>query len=66
MRAPHPDLHAARWRKSSYSDGGSTNCVEVADGYPGIIPIRDSKTPHHTPLIVSHHAWEAFLGHITR
>ncbi|WP_346283450.1 DUF397 domain-containing protein [Streptomyces sp. T21Q-yed] len=25
-----PDLSAAAWRKSSYSDGGDNNCVEVA------------------------------------
>ncbi|MFE1769748.1 DUF397 domain-containing protein [Streptomyces sp. NPDC059008] len=26
-----PDLTGATWRKSSYSDGGDDNCVEVAD-----------------------------------
>ncbi len=32
------DLGTAVWRKSSYSDGGGTNCVEVADAYPGVVP----------------------------
>ncbi|KAB8166371.1 DUF397 domain-containing protein [Streptomyces sp. 3MP-14] len=66
MRASHPDLSAARWRKSSYSNGGNNNCVEVADGYPGIVPVRDSKTPDHTPLVVSTHAWQTFIGLVTR
>ncbi|MET8023632.1 DUF397 domain-containing protein [Streptomyces avermitilis] len=46
-----PDLSTAVWRKSSYSDGGGTNCVEVADGYDGLVPVRDSKVPDG-PMIV--------------
>ncbi|MBC7271267.1 MAG: DUF397 domain-containing protein, partial [Streptomyces sp.] len=42
---PIPDLSTAAWRKSSYSDGGDNNCLEVADGHPGIVPVRDSKAP---------------------
>lgn len=38
-----PDLSNTAWRKSSYSDGGANNCVEVADGLPGLVPMRDSK-----------------------
>jgi hypothetical protein len=34
MYAPRPDLSTARWRKSSYSNGGANNCVEVADSLP--------------------------------
>ncbi|MFD5134077.1 DUF397 domain-containing protein, partial [Streptomyces olindensis] len=37
-----PDLTTAVWRKSSYSDGGDNNCLEVADNHPGIVPVRDS------------------------
>jgi hypothetical protein len=37
------DLSAARWRKSSYSSGGSNgSCVEVADGFPGAARWRKS------------------------
>lgn len=43
--SPGPDLSAATWRKSSYSDGGANNCVEVSDTFPGLVPVRDSKTP---------------------
>ncbi|MER6091466.1 DUF397 domain-containing protein [Streptomyces bluensis] len=56
-----PDLSAAAWRKSSYSDGGDNNCVEVADGYPGIVPVRDSKTPAAQPLVFSAASWGAFV-----
>ncbi|MBA2807248.1 DUF397 domain-containing protein [Streptomyces sp. KM273126] len=56
-----PDLTTAVWRKSSYSDGGDNNCVEVADGYPGIVPVRDSKTPTARPLVFSASSWFAFM-----
>jgi uncharacterized protein DUF397 len=56
-----PDLSTAVWRKSSYSDGGDNNCVEVADGHPGIVPVRDSKTPASRPLVFSALSWSAFL-----
>ncbi|KUO20594.1 DUF397 domain-containing protein [Streptomyces dysideae] len=56
-----PDLTTAVWRKSSYSDGGGTNCVEVADGYTGIVPVRDSKTPAVRPLIFETSSWGSFV-----
>ena len=57
-----PDLSTAVWRKSSYSDGGGTNCVEVADSYPGLVPVRDSKTPTSRPLVFSVGSWLTFVG----
>jgi hypothetical protein len=36
------DLSRARWRKSSFSGGGGSNCVEVADA-GHTIAVRDSK-----------------------
>ncbi|MEU8848583.1 DUF397 domain-containing protein [Streptomyces sp. NPDC048564] len=56
-----PDLSAAVWRKSSYSDGGGTNCVEVADGHPGVVPVRDSKTPSARPLVFAASSWSVFV-----
>ncbi|QDI71008.1 DUF397 domain-containing protein [Streptomyces calvus] len=56
-----PDLSTLRWRKSSYSDGGQNNCVEVAEGLPGVVPVRDSKTPHGPVLRFPATAWTAFL-----
>ncbi|WP_210592528.1 DUF397 domain-containing protein [Streptomyces sp. GESEQ-35] len=59
-----PDLRTITWRKSSYSDGGDNNCVEVADGYPGIVPVRDSKTPTARPLVFAASTWSAFVERI--
>ncbi|MGW1745453.1 DUF397 domain-containing protein [Streptomyces sp. NPDC002092] len=56
-----PDLGIAAWRKSSYSDGGGTNCVEVADGHPGTVPVRDSKIPVAAPLLFSTATWAVFV-----
>ncbi|KUL24447.1 DUF397 domain-containing protein [Streptomyces regalis] len=56
-----PDLTTAVWRKSSYSDGGASNCVEVADGHPGIVPVRDSKVPAGRVLLFGASSWSAFV-----
>jgi hypothetical protein len=55
------DLSTAAWRKSSYSDGGGTNCLEVTDEVPGIVPVRDSKAPDRRPLLFTAEAWSAFV-----
>ncbi len=57
-----PDLTTAVWRKSSYSDGGGTNCLEVADNHPDIVPVRDSKQPHGPILVFSANPWTSFLA----
>ncbi|MFJ9687632.1 DUF397 domain-containing protein [Streptomyces bacillaris] len=59
-----PDLSTATWRKSSYSDGGDNNCIEVADGYPGVIPVRDSKAPAGPALVIAAPAWTAFIDDV--
>lgn len=56
-----PDLSTAAWRKSSYSQGGDNNCVEVADGYTGLVPVRDSKAPSGSPLIFGWSPWGSFV-----
>lgn len=57
-----PDLTTAVWRKSSYSEGGDNDCVEVADGYPGIVPVRDSKVPDDGQVLLFGAApWTSFL-----
>lgn len=33
------------WRKSSYSGSNGGECVEIAIGIPGTVPVRDSKDP---------------------
>ncbi|MFE9169445.1 DUF397 domain-containing protein [Streptomyces kebangsaanensis] len=55
------DLSTAVWRKSSYSNGSGGNCVEVADGLTGIVPVRDSKLPQGPFLTVTAPAWTSFV-----
>ncbi|MFD5316079.1 DUF397 domain-containing protein [Streptomyces sp. NPDC127098] len=52
MRSPRIDVSHAAWRRSSYSNQDGGNCVEVADGFPGVLPIRDSKRPDGPVLVV--------------
>ncbi|PBC81981.1 MULTISPECIES: DUF397 domain-containing protein [unclassified Streptomyces] len=55
------ELSAARWRKSSYSNTNGGSCVEIAEGFPGLVPIRDSKNPHGPALLIPHAAWGTFV-----
>ncbi|HJD82898.1 DUF397 domain-containing protein [Kitasatospora aureofaciens] len=56
-----PDLSGANWRKSSFS-GETGACVEVAAGFPGMLPVRDSKDPQGPSLLVTADAWTAFIA----
>ncbi|RBM20719.1 DUF397 domain-containing protein [Streptomyces sp. PT12] len=49
------------WRSSTYSSGGSGNCLEVADGGRGVVPVRDSKRTDGPMLVVATDAWRAFV-----
>lgn len=53
---------ASRWRKSSYSAGDGGDCLEVADGLPAAVPVRDSKNPHGPALAFRPGAWASFVG----
>ncbi|MFD9293404.1 DUF397 domain-containing protein [Streptomyces sp. NPDC060030] len=55
------DLCSAMWRRSSHSNGDGGNCVEVADGFPGIVPVRDSKTPGGPALAFTDAGWAPFV-----
>ena len=48
------------WRKSSYSGGGNTQCVEVAPMAEGV-GVRDSKSRESGHLTVPRTAWQAFV-----
>jgi hypothetical protein len=61
---PIPDLSTATWHKSSYSNNEGGNCVEVADGLPRIVPVRDSKNPHGPALVFPAGTWSAFIAGI--
>ncbi|GGY19348.1 DUF397 domain-containing protein [Streptomyces djakartensis] len=63
MSAHHiPDASALiAWRKSSHSGPDNGDCLEVADGYPGLTPVRDSKNPTGPALLFGAAAWSAFV-----
>jgi hypothetical protein len=50
------------WRKSSYSNSEGGSCLEVLDGHPGGVPVRDSKVPHGPALLVPVHGWVPFVS----
>ncbi|WP_399087164.1 DUF397 domain-containing protein [Streptomyces sp. BBFR2] len=56
------DLSAAVWHKSSYSGPSGGDCVEVADGLPGIVPVRDSKRPQGPALTFQATSWNQFVN----
>ncbi|MFH9084436.1 DUF397 domain-containing protein [Streptomyces sp. NPDC017673] len=62
MASTGTDLSTAVWRKSSYSNGSGGECVEVADAHPNLIPVRDSKKPQDSPVLLFRPlAWSTFL-----
>ncbi|MFF9040996.1 DUF397 domain-containing protein [Streptomyces sp. NPDC014892] len=66
MRAT-PDLSTVTWHKSSYSGNAEGSaCVEVADGVPGLTPVRDSKTPLAPALLFTSNTWGAFVTAVKR
>ncbi|WP_245694602.1 DUF397 domain-containing protein [Streptomyces abyssalis] len=36
----------------------------MADGFPGVVPVRDSKRPHGPAVVVSASSWSAFVGEL--
>ncbi|MFC5722072.1 DUF397 domain-containing protein [Streptomyces gamaensis] len=61
MRTAGTDLASAAWRKSGYSSGGE-HCVEVADDFPGAVPVRDSKNSSGSTLVIPAAAWGEFVA----
>ncbi|QSS91174.1 DUF397 domain-containing protein [Streptomyces sp. M54] len=59
--APRRNLTAAAWRSSSCSNEEGGDCVQVADGFPGVVPVRDSKNPTGPSLTLTADAWTAFI-----
>ncbi|MCX4547625.1 DUF397 domain-containing protein [Streptomyces sp. NBC_01267] len=56
------DLTAANWRKSSYSNQDGGQCLEVADGFAAVVPVRDSKNPHGPALAFATDDWVSFVS----
>ena len=50
------------WRASSYSGPEGGSCLEVLDGHPAGVPVRDSKDPDGPAVIVPSPAWSAFVA----
>ncbi|MEU2514190.1 DUF397 domain-containing protein [Streptomyces syringium] len=48
------------WRRSSYC-GTQGECLEIADGLPGLTPVRDSKNLNGPILPFSAAAWSVFI-----
>jgi Domain of unknown function (DUF397) len=56
-------MRDTRWRKSSYSGGANSNCVEMRS-LPDTVAVRDSKNPHGAVLTISSDAWVSFLARV--
>ncbi|MER7773906.1 DUF397 domain-containing protein [Streptomyces sp. NPDC096191] len=69
MASNQIDLRDALWSKSSHSNGSGGDCVEVADGIPGIVPVRDSKVARAGDgpvLLLTARAWAPFVSALSR
>ncbi|MGA4842027.1 DUF397 domain-containing protein [Streptomyces sp. G45] len=56
------DLSTAQWHKSSHSGDEANECVEVADGAHGVVPVRDSKVVDGPVLVIGAPAWTHFIN----
>ncbi|MEV6119118.1 DUF397 domain-containing protein [Streptomyces sp. NPDC052077] len=56
------DLDFVTWHKSSYSNMDGGDCVEVAEGLPGLVPVRDSKAPEGAVVVFPEAAWVPFVA----
>jgi hypothetical protein len=50
------------WRRSSHSDSDAGSCLEVLDGHPSGVPVRDSKCTDGPALIFPASDWSAFVS----
>lgn len=53
------------WRKSSYTDAQSPDCVELAE-LDGIFAIRDSKHPENPHLSIDRATLGAFIHRVRK
>ncbi|MER6497969.1 DUF397 domain-containing protein [Streptomyces sp. NPDC001455] len=56
------DLSVVTWRKSSYSNSDGGACVEVADGFAALVPVRDSKVARGPVLVFQAVGWSTFVS----
>ncbi|WP_405390720.1 DUF397 domain-containing protein [Streptomyces sp. NBC_01102] len=50
------------WRASSYSNTEGGSCLEVVDGHPSGVPVRDSKSPQGPALVIPAAEWSSFVS----
>nr|WP_239119825.1 DUF397 domain-containing protein [Streptomyces cyaneofuscatus] len=55
-------MNAATWRRSSYSNQDGGQCLEVADDFAPVVPVRDSKNPHGPVLTFAAAGWSSFVA----
>ncbi|QYX79219.1 DUF397 domain-containing protein [Streptomyces akebiae] len=60
------ELGNAIWHKSSYSEGGGGNCLEVTLSSSPHIPVRDSKNPLGPKLVFRAESWSLFIEDLKR
>jgi hypothetical protein len=70
-RTPHPggsrtmeSTVEPRWRKSSHSGNGGSDCVEVARNVPGVVAVRDSKNSDGPALVLPAADWQGFMASV--
>ncbi|MFF9690419.1 DUF397 domain-containing protein [Streptomyces sp. NPDC014623] len=56
------DLSVATWRRSSHSNQDGGACIEVADGFAAVVPVRDSKNPRGPVLTFAQDDWTVFVA----
>lgn len=61
MQVARASMTDVRWRASSYSNAAGGDCVEVGEGVPGVVPVRDSKRAGGPVLRFADSAWSAFV-----
>lgn len=63
---PKQNLGPLTWVKSSYSENDGGNCVEIASGFPGLVPVRDSKVVDGPVVTVGAASFSAFLEGVVK
>jgi hypothetical protein len=58
------DTIEPRWRKSSYSGNGGSDCVEAGHNLGGMIAVRDSKDPDGPRLAFAPADWQSFTASV--
>lgn len=56
------DLPADGWRKSTYSNGGTGNCVETQSTVDGLAAVGDSKARERGAFVFSPSSWTRFIA----